>query len=190
MTCHEMQSSAALFLTPRASCFPIPFGLLSLYKLLVRGSWMVAHTAPVPNHRSLRHIIGVPNHVRAWSRTAYLVVGGHTRGLSVGHKNSARARGPVRADMFASRPACFHVYHGRLPWIFHGSCDPATSGRITTTATPRTRPKMVRRIRSYSFATDSPLVYSKISLARPTPGVHMVGHADDTWGGPGPPSRS
>lgn len=60
------------------------FGSSAPYNLLVNGAWMVAHTAPVPNHRSLRHIVGVPNHVRAWTREAYLAVGGHTRGLSVG----------------------------------------------------------------------------------------------------------
>ena len=60
------------------------YGSGAPYKLLVNGTWMVAHVAPVLNHRSLRHIIGVPNHVRAWTRETYLTVGGHTRGLSVG----------------------------------------------------------------------------------------------------------
>jgi hypothetical protein len=62
----------------------VAFGSAAPYKLLVNGTWMVAHAAPIPNQRTLRHIVGVPNHVRAWSRQAYLTVGGHTRGLSVG----------------------------------------------------------------------------------------------------------
>lgn len=59
------------------------FGSSAPYKLLMNGAWMTAHTNPIPNHRSLRHIVGVPNHVRAWTRAAYQAVGGHTRGLPV-----------------------------------------------------------------------------------------------------------
>jgi glycosyltransferase involved in cell wall biosynthesis len=62
----------------------VAYGSAAPYKLLVNGMWMVAHATPIPNQRTLRHIVGVPNHVRAWSRQAYLAVGGHTRGLSVG----------------------------------------------------------------------------------------------------------
>lgn len=45
--------------------------------------WMTAAIAPALNDKSLRHIVGVPNHVRAWRREAYLALGGHARGMPV-----------------------------------------------------------------------------------------------------------
>ncbi len=38
---------------------------------------------PPLNTRTLRHIIGVPNHVRAWKRTVYQEINGHLTDLSV-----------------------------------------------------------------------------------------------------------
>lgn len=35
------------------------------------------------NPKTIRHIVGVPNHVRAWKKDTYLKIGGHARGLSV-----------------------------------------------------------------------------------------------------------
>jgi hypothetical protein len=54
------------------------------YRMLVDGVWMTGGTAPTFNDKTLRHIVGVPNHIRAWSRKAYLEIGGHLRGLPVG----------------------------------------------------------------------------------------------------------
>lgn len=39
--------------------------------------------APPLNAQTLRHIVGVPNHVRAWRRDAYWRIGGHNPGLHV-----------------------------------------------------------------------------------------------------------
>jgi len=39
--------------------------------------------SPNINPKTIRHIVGVPNHVRAWRRDVYHQIGGHNRGLSV-----------------------------------------------------------------------------------------------------------
>ena len=35
------------------------------------------------NPKTIRHIVGVPNHVRAWRRTTYFEIGGHNRSLAI-----------------------------------------------------------------------------------------------------------
>lgn len=35
------------------------------------------------NPKTIRHIVGVPNHIRAWRRSTYLQLGGHNRGLTI-----------------------------------------------------------------------------------------------------------
>lgn len=44
--------------------------------------WDVAVTSNI-NPKTIRHIVGVPNHIRAWRRDVYFAIGGHNRGLSV-----------------------------------------------------------------------------------------------------------
>lgn len=45
-------------------------------------TWDVAITSNI-NPKTIRHIVGVPNHVRAWRRDVYFAIGGHNRDLSV-----------------------------------------------------------------------------------------------------------
>lgn len=59
------------------------FGHGSHYHTLLDGAWVTAASAAHLNYKTMRHIVGVPNHVRAWRRAAYHAVGGHTRGLPV-----------------------------------------------------------------------------------------------------------
>jgi len=35
------------------------------------------------NSKTIRHIVGIPNHVRAWRRDAYFLAGGHCRDLTI-----------------------------------------------------------------------------------------------------------
>lgn len=44
--------------------------------------WQVANT-PNINPKTIRHIVGVPNHFRAWEREFYFSIGGHNRRLSI-----------------------------------------------------------------------------------------------------------
>jgi glycosyltransferase involved in cell wall biosynthesis len=44
--------------------------------------WDVAITCNI-NPKTIRHIVGIPNHVRAWRRETYFAIGGHNRELSI-----------------------------------------------------------------------------------------------------------
>jgi len=39
--------------------------------------------SPNINPKTIRHIVGVPNHVRAWRRREYMKIGGHNRNLTI-----------------------------------------------------------------------------------------------------------
>lgn len=39
--------------------------------------------APNINPKTIRHIVGVPNHIRAWRRDVYFQIGGHNRDLAI-----------------------------------------------------------------------------------------------------------
>jgi glycosyltransferase involved in cell wall biosynthesis len=43
---------------------------------------LVANTPPI-NPKTIRHIVGVPNHLRAWRRSTYLEIGGHNPAIHV-----------------------------------------------------------------------------------------------------------
>lgn len=42
-----------------------------------------ASIAPNINPKTIRHIVGIPNHIRAWRRNAYFLAGGHCRSLTI-----------------------------------------------------------------------------------------------------------
>lgn len=53
------------------------------YKTNYKGyDWDVV-LQPNINPKTIRHIVGVPNHVRAWRREVYTNIGGHNRDLSI-----------------------------------------------------------------------------------------------------------
>lgn len=47
------------------------------------GKTFEVAVAPNINPLTIRHIVGVPNHLRAWKRDTYLKIGGHNRRLSI-----------------------------------------------------------------------------------------------------------
>lgn len=47
------------------------------------GVDMNVNESPGINPKTIRHIVGVPNHIRAWRRDTYLALGGHNRRLSI-----------------------------------------------------------------------------------------------------------
>ena len=55
-----------------------------LYNCIIDGKPYVACSAFAPTARALCEIFYAPNHVRAWSRRAYIVAGGHDPNLKVG----------------------------------------------------------------------------------------------------------
>jgi O-antigen biosynthesis protein len=44
--------------------------------------WDVVDTCNI-NPKTIRHIVGIPNHVRAWRRETYFAIGGHNREISI-----------------------------------------------------------------------------------------------------------
>lgn len=47
------------------------------------GKMMDISNQPNINPKTIRHIVGVPNHVRAWRRSTYFEIGGHNRSLTI-----------------------------------------------------------------------------------------------------------
>ena len=59
------------------------YGYGSYYKASALGrEFEVAATAHI-NPKTIRHIVGIPNHIRAWYRDVYYAIGGQNRGLAI-----------------------------------------------------------------------------------------------------------
>ena len=58
------------------------FGYGTYYKETFGKEFDVANT-PNINPKTIRHIVGVPNHVRAWRRNVYFEIGCQNRGLAI-----------------------------------------------------------------------------------------------------------
>lgn len=63
------------------SHFALNFG--SYYKQLWGGVWVNVCRTPPINAYTIRHIVGVPNHVRVWRASVYRKLGGHDPNLNV-----------------------------------------------------------------------------------------------------------
>ena len=50
---------------------------------MYNGKMMKVATQHNINPKTIRHIVGVPNHVRAWRRSTYFEIGGHNRNLAI-----------------------------------------------------------------------------------------------------------
>ena len=59
------------------------FGYGAYYDETYRGTVLKVIRQPAVNPKTVRHIVGVPNHFRAWRREVYHAVGGYNRRLSV-----------------------------------------------------------------------------------------------------------
>jgi glycosyltransferase involved in cell wall biosynthesis len=59
------------------------FGWGSYYNTYIDDCWrLVVKSSPI-NCKTLSHIVGVPNHLRAWRKDVYLKIGGHNPNLHV-----------------------------------------------------------------------------------------------------------
>jgi glycosyltransferase involved in cell wall biosynthesis len=74
--------------------------------------FQVANTANI-NPLTIRHIVGVPNHFRAWERDTYFKIGGHNRRLSIADDYELLVRTFLETK-FVKIPYCcyFQFYHG------------------------------------------------------------------------------
>lgn len=59
------------------------FGYAGYYKKWLRGKWHNVYTVPHVNPKTVRHIVGSPNHVRIWRRSFYEKIGKHNQDLPV-----------------------------------------------------------------------------------------------------------
>lgn len=59
------------------------FGYGTYRKEMYRGREYLVTNYPKINAKTIRHIVGVPNHIRVWRKDVYLMVGGHNRNLHV-----------------------------------------------------------------------------------------------------------
>jgi glycosyltransferase involved in cell wall biosynthesis len=82
------------------------------YEDTIRGH-KVSVCACVPvNPKTIRHIVGVPNHFRAWRRTHYFEIRGHNRGLTIADDYELIVRSFL-TTRFVRIPKCCYIqyYH-------------------------------------------------------------------------------
>jgi len=58
-------------------------GFGSLYMSWWEGRYVYTHMMPKINPHSIRHIVGIPNHFRCWTRKSYIELGSHNYNLQV-----------------------------------------------------------------------------------------------------------
>lgn len=69
--------------------------------------------APNINPLTIRHIVGVPNHFRAWRRDAYFKAGCHNRRLSIADDYELIVRTFLTTDMVKIQRCCYlQFFHG------------------------------------------------------------------------------
>jgi hypothetical protein len=66
------------------------------------------------NPKTIRHIVGVPNHFRAWRRDHYHAIGGHNRGLTIADDYELVVRSFL-TSRFVRIPKCCYIqyYYGQ-----------------------------------------------------------------------------
>lgn len=59
------------------------FGYGTEQSTVYHGRHLIAIRAPLPNPKTIRHIVSAPNHIRAWEKDFYHSIGGHSRLMHV-----------------------------------------------------------------------------------------------------------
>lgn len=59
------------------------YGYAGYHKKWIRGKWQNVYSVPHVNPKTIRHIVGAPNHVRIWRRSFYEKIGKHNQDLPV-----------------------------------------------------------------------------------------------------------
>ena len=89
------------------------------------------------NPKTIRHIVGVPNHIRAWRRDVYHKIGGHNRGLTIADDYELIVR------TFLNTKFCHIDACGYIQFIYNNE-----SGQNTHDAT---RGDIQRRVRTIAL---------------------------------------
>ena len=74
------------------------------------GRWVNICSTPDINDRTIRHIVGVPNHVRAWRTTTYRELGGHNTHLHVADDYELLVRTFLSTQMVRIPKFCYVQY--------------------------------------------------------------------------------
>jgi len=98
--------------------------------------WDVVDSANI-NPKTIRHIVGVPNHIRVWRRDVYFGVGGHNRDLAIADDYELIVRTFLKTK-FVKIPKL-----GYLQYIYHNA-----NGRNTHDLS---RADIQRRVRSIMY---------------------------------------
>ena len=113
------------------------FGYGKYRKEYINGKyWDVIDSANI-NPKTIRHIVGVPNHIRTWRRDIYFEVGGHNRDLAIADDYELIVRTFLKTK-FVRIPKL-----GYLQYIYHNA-----NGRNTHDLS---RADIQRRVRSIMY---------------------------------------
>ena len=93
--------------------------------------------APNINPKTIRHIVGVPNHIRAWRRETYFEIGGHNRDLAIADDYELLVRTFLGTLMMRIPKMCY------IQFIYNN-----TSGRNTHDLS---RADIQRRVRTIMY---------------------------------------
>jgi glycosyltransferase involved in cell wall biosynthesis len=143
------------------------FGFGAYRRELYAGtSHMVAITPPL-NAKTLRHIVGVPNHLRAWRRAVYAAIGGHAPDVHVCDDYELLVRTFLATRMCHIRALGYIQYHNRR----HD--EPANTGN-----TQRTRNAEIQRLSdAFMLRYNQPIHDRLLELGAPD-FIWRGGHLD------------
>lgn len=85
-------------------------GFGSYVKTFVNGNWINAAQSVPINATTMRHIVGVPNHIRAWRSSAYYELGGHNPNLHVADDYDLILRTVLKYDV-CRIPRCQYLQY-------------------------------------------------------------------------------
>lgn len=102
------------------------FGYGAYYDFEWRGKTFKAAKECNVNPKTIRHIVSVPNHIRAWRRSTYFSIGGHNRRLSIADDYEMIVR------TFLHTLMCRIAYPGYIQFIYEN--DKGTNTHNATRA--------------------------------------------------------
>lgn len=79
-------------------------------KVDIDGHLIDSCISPNINPKTIRHIVGVPNHVRAWRKDIYNLIGGHNRGLAIADDYELIVRTFLHTKMMRIPKLCYLQY--------------------------------------------------------------------------------
>jgi glycosyltransferase involved in cell wall biosynthesis len=90
------------------------FGYGNYYEDTYLGKKIDVNACVPVNPKTIRHIVGVPNHFRSWRRDHYHAVGGHNRGLTIADDYELVVRSFL-TSRFVRIPKCCYIqyYYGQ-----------------------------------------------------------------------------